>query len=224
MRPELQPLRRPLSLTRADSSARDLFRGAAGRVEVVAVITGIGPRSAARAAERMLDAGGIDHAIVVGIAGGIGPSVTIGDLVVPALVRDLDTGSEHRPVALGGHTPRGTLVTGAGLITDLRRIRELEREGAIAIDMETAAIGAVCERRGCPWSVFRAISDRADDGSVDASVFGLAGSDGAGDPRAVVRFLLSRPGQIPRLVRLARGMRAATRAASDAAVRALAAL
>jgi hypothetical protein len=39
-----------------------------------------------------------------------------------------------------------------------------------------------------------------------------------------VRFLLSRPGQIPRLVRLARGMRAATRAASDAAVRALAAL
>jgi len=44
--------------------------------------------------------------------------------------------------------------------------------------METSAIAAVCEGRHCPWSVFRAISDRADDGSSDTAVFGLAGPDG----------------------------------------------
>jgi nucleoside phosphorylase len=223
MRPELQPLVRPLGLEHAGSGGRDVFRGAAGATEVVAAITGIGPGTAARAAERVLDAERVDHLIVVGIAGGIGPSVAIGDLVVPERVRDLDTGKEHRPIALGEQPPRGILVTATGLLTDLRRIGELERAGAVAIDMETAAIGAVCERRGCPWSVFRAISDRADDGSVDAAVFGLAGSDGAPDAWPVARFLVSHPGHIPRLVRLARGMRAATRAAAAATVRALAA-
>ena len=88
--------------------------------------------------------------------------------------------------------------------------------------METAAIAAVCERRGCPWSVFRAISDRADDGSTDAAIFGLAAPDGAPDVRAVARFLVTRPWRIPQLVRLGRGLARATQTAANAALRALA--
>ena len=222
MRPELAPLRRPLGLARAGSG--ELLRGRIARVDVIAAITGIGTGKAARAAERILDAEPVDRLLVVGIAGGIGPSVAIGDLVVPALVRDLDAGTDHRPYPLGGVPPRGTLVTSNALITDQQRIAGLERAGAVAIDMETAAIGAVCERRGCAWSVFRAISDRADDGSMDAAIFGLAGTDGSPDVSALARFLLARPGQLLHLARLARGMRAATRAAAAAAVRALATL
>jgi hypothetical protein len=88
--------------------------------------------------------------------------------------------------------------------------------------METAAIAAVCEERGCAWSVFRAISDRADDGSTDPAILALAGPQGDPDPRAVLRFLLTRPWRIPQLARLARGLRAATHAAAAAAVAALA--
>jgi nucleoside phosphorylase len=40
--------------------------------------------------------------------------------------------------------------------------------------METAAVAEVCEERGVPWSVVRAISDRASDGSVDAEVLASA--------------------------------------------------
>jgi hypothetical protein len=87
--------------------------------------------------------------------------------------------------------------------------------------METAAIAAVCERRGCAWSVFRAISDRAGDAAVDSDVLGLAGSDGAADLAALARFLLTRPWRIPGLVRLGRGMRLAANTAASAAVRAL---
>ena len=36
-----------------------------------------------------------------------------------------------------------------------------------------------------PWSVFRAVSDRATDGSVDDEVFRLSRPDGTPDPAAV---------------------------------------
>jgi adenosylhomocysteine nucleosidase len=90
--------------------------------------------------------------------------------------------------------------------------------------METAAVAAVCERRGCPWSVFRAISDRADDGAVDAAILGLAGPDGGPNLPALMRFLVTRPWRVPQLARLARGMRLAADRAASAASRALARL
>jgi len=221
MRSELRPLLRPLSLGRARSSDGALLSGAVGRVEVVAATTGIGTRAATRAAERLLDATPVDHVVVVGIAGGIGASVDIGDLIVPDLVLDLATGVEHRPALLGDTASRGTLVTSDVLLVDANEAARLEERGAIAIDMETAAIAAVCERRLCPWSVFRAISDRADDGSTDAAVLGLAGPDGRPNLPALARFVLSKPWRIPQLARLARGMRLATSAAAAAAVSAL---
>ncbi len=218
MWPELRPLIRPLALERAAPGA--LARGARGRVEVVAAVTGIGTAAAARAAERVLDGGAIDHLLVVGIAGGIGPSVGIGDLVVPELVLDLASGREQRPHPLGA-AARGILATYDGLLLDPETLARLQARGAVAIDMETAAIAAVCERRRCPWSVFRAISDRADDGSADPEILALAGPDGRGDPGALARFVLRRPGRLPELLRLARGMRRAARSAADAAVAAL---
>jgi len=221
MRSELRPLVRCLALRRARSGAGALFSGTVGRVEVVATITGIGTRAAARAARLVLDATPVDHLVVIGIAGGIGPSVAIGDLVVPERVLDLATGAEHRPNALGDTPARGTLATSDQLLVDPDEVARLERRGIIAIDMETAAIGAVCGERRCPWSVFRAISDRADDGSTDAAVFGLVGPDGAPDLAAVACFVLTRPWRVPELARLGRGLRLATNAAASAAVAAL---
>jgi adenosylhomocysteine nucleosidase len=218
---ELRPLIRPLSLRRSRSSDGVLFNGGIGRVEVVAALTGIGTQAAARTAQRVLDSTPVHHLIVVGIAGGIGASVDIGDLVVPALIIDLSTGARYRPSVLGDTAPRGTLVTSDELLTDQDELLRLERQGVIAIDMETAAIAAVCERRQRPWSVFRAISDRADDGSIDSGVFGLTGPDGRPNLPALIRFVLTKPGRIPQLARLARGLRLATNAAASAAVHAL---
>lgn len=219
MRQELGPLLRPLSLREAETAG--LLTGSAGALEIVATITGIGMQAATLAAERVLDAGRVDHLVVVGIAGGIGASVAIGDLVLPEVVRDLATGVEHRPVALDPTPPRGTLVTSDRLVVDPTEVAGLARSGVIAIDMETSAVAAVCEARGCPWSVFRAISDRAGDAAIDLDVLGLAGKDGTPDLPALARMLWKRPGRIRELARLGRGMRLATRAAAAAAVRAL---
>jgi adenosylhomocysteine nucleosidase len=90
----------------------------------------------------------------------------------------------------------------------------------VALDMETAAIGAVCQERGCPWSVFRTISDRSSDGLVDDAVFRLARPDGSPKLPAVARLVARQPRRIPDLVRLGRDVRVATQSAAAAAIRA----
>jgi nucleoside phosphorylase len=223
MRQELAPLVKKLGLRPSDANP-GLHAGRAGGVEVVATTTGIGMAAAAGAAERVLAALPIDHVMVVGIAGGVDAAQPIGALIAPEVVVDSASGREHRPAQLGETPPRGRLVSSDAFVTGLDEAARLLREGVVGLDMETAAVAAVCERRGCPWSVYRAISDRVTDGTTDSAVLALAGPDGSGDFAAVARYLLARPWRIVRLARLARGSLRAADAAADAAIRACARL
>jgi nucleoside phosphorylase len=219
MRQELAPLVKKLGL-RPSAADRALHVGRAGGVELVATTTGIGMAAAAAATERVLDALPVDHVMVVGIAGGVDAAQPIGALIAPEVVVDAASGREHRPAQLGETPPRGRLLSSDALVTGLDEAARLLREGVVGLDMETAAVAAVCERRGCPWSVHRAISDRVTDGTTDPAILALAGPDGSGNPGAVARYLLARPWRIVRLVRLARGSLRAADAAADAAIRA----
>jgi hypothetical protein len=139
---------------------------------------------------------------------------------MPEVVVDSASGREYRPVQLGPAPPHGRLLSSDRLVTSLEEAAALEESGVVGLDMETAAVAAVCERRGCPWSVFRAISDRVTDGTTDPAVLALAGPDGSGDARAVARYLLPRPWRIVRLARLGLGSWRAANAAAEAAVEA----
>ncbi len=68
--------------------------------------------------------------------------------------------------------------------------------------------------------MFRVISDRASDGTVDEEVFRLSDQDGTPNGRAVARYFLRHPGRIPQMARLATAAKRATEAAADAAIRA----
>ena len=220
MQQELRPLVTKLGLERGSGPGAH-YTGHRGRIELVASLTGIGTRAAARSAEALLDAFAIDHAMVVGIAGSVDPAQPIGASIVPERVVDDASGREFRPMALDESPQRGRLVTSDRMVTDRAEAERLRRGGVVGLDMETAAIAAVCERRGCPWSVFRAISDRVTDGTTDPAVLALAGPDGSGSPRAVVRYLLARPWRVVRLARLARGTYRAANGAAEAAIRGL---
>jgi nucleoside phosphorylase len=223
MKQELAPLVRKLGLRRSAADPR-LHAGNAGAVEIVASMTGIGMGPAERATERVLDALEPDHVMVVGIAGGVDPAQPIGALIAPEIVVDGRSGRERRPAQLGESPPRGRLISSDEFVTSLEDAARLRREGVVGLDMETGAVAAVCERRGCPWSVFRAISDRVTDGTTDTAVLALAGPDGSGNLGAVTRYLLARPWRIVRLARLARGSLRAADAAAEAAIRACARL
>ena len=198
------------------------FRRHPASAGVASAIVGIGPDRAEHGLRRALDErSDIEHVVIIGIAGGVGEQVHIGDLVVPATVIDGRTGAELRPQPLGAHVARHALHTSGRFITDRDELDALAARGVVALDMETAAVGAVCEERGLRWSVLRAISDHVDHLPVDPAVLGLTSHDGAPRPAAVARYLVTRPHRIPGLIRVARGTQRAYATSTGALVDAL---
>ena len=115
---------------------------------------------------------------------------------------------------------RGKLWTSDELLLDPAQHADLRADGVVALDMETAAVAKVCDDRGVPWSVVRAISDRAGDGTVDAEIVGLSHPDGTPNFSAVARYLFRHPGALPRLARLANGAKLAAARAAETAINA----
>jgi adenosylhomocysteine nucleosidase len=187
---------------------------------VVAVVTGMGTELATAETTRLLDAIAVERVVVVGITGAVENETPIGTLVLPALVVNGATGDAYRPAPLGEGTAAGTMWTTDTLITDPDAIAALRARGVVSLDMETAAIAALCEARAIPWSVFRVISDRASDGSVDEEVFKLSNMDGSPNNEAIERFFAEHPERVEAMARLAEGAMLATEAAADAALRA----
>jgi adenosylhomocysteine nucleosidase len=187
---------------------------------IVTGVTGIGTKRATKVATEMVTANRLDRVIMIGVAGGL-KGTAIGDVIVPATVIDHASGRELHPEPFGVNPASGTIVTTDELFTDLEFLAGLEARGVVALDMETAAVGAVCEAHGVPWSVFRAISDRPRDGLVDDAVFKMAKPDGSPNMAAVARYVLPRPWKVPGLLKLGRDLNLATRAAAHAAIAAI---
>jgi adenosylhomocysteine nucleosidase len=217
---ELRPLTKRLGLRKAEVGGAPARTGTLDGRPVVGIVTGMGTQLAAPGVSRLFEALTPAQVLVVGITGAVDDETPIGTLVLPEWVVDHRTGRTHEHELLGPGEVRGTLWTTDG-ITPPSELPDLRARGVVALDMETAAIALACEERGVPWSVFRAISDRATDGSVDDEVFGMSRADGTPNPGAVARYLVRHPGRIPGLVRLARGATLAANRAADAAIAAL---
>jgi nucleoside phosphorylase len=221
MRSELAPVVQAFGLQKSDGEGGVTHSGALEGAEIVTAMSGIGTAGAQRATEQLLDAGPVDHVMVVGIAGGVGTTVKIGDRIYPEIVVDKSTGTEYRPSHLGAPKVRGTIVTSDEFLVDPAGLTELIDGGVVGLDMETAAVAAVAEDRGCPWSVIRGVSDMATD-HPDASVLALAKPDGSANGPAVAKFLLTKPWRSPHLAKLQKDSKYAATAAARAAVHACA--
>ncbi len=219
MQPELQPIVRRLALE-GDGS---VYRGRAAAIEIVAMLTTIGMKAGAQATQRMLEHE-VDWVMVVGIAGGVDREVPIGAVIVPEVVVDRATGGQFRPAHVGSIVPRGTLSCGDELITAADELDAMAARGVVAVDMETAAVAAVCEAARCPWSVFRGISDYAGEGLVDDAIFAMTRPDGTADPDVIARYLEENTDRKQVLARLAHDAHLATEAAAEAAIDACATL
>lgn len=214
---ELVPLTRRLKLERGDIGGRPARVGRVDGRDVVGVVTGMGTELATAGITALLDAIAPSMVLVVGITGAVDDETPIGALILPERVIDHATGREHVHAVLGGGTPQGAMWT-TDVITPAEALPELRARGVVSLDMETAAIAKVCEERGVPWHVFRAVSDRATDGSVDDEVFKLSNQDGSPNPRAILRYVLRHPHRMPRLARMGRESKLATVRAAEAAI------
>ena len=217
---ELAPLVALLGLEARLSSPPGILEATVDGVECVATMTGIGMQAGADATRRVL-AAGVEHVLVVGIAGGIAPHLEIGDLVVPEAVLHAETGRRHVPAPLGGAPVGGVIRSSDVFLTDAAVLAALVADGVVALDMETGAVAEVCDAAGVPWSAFRSISDRPADKLVDSAVWEMTGPDGDADPEALQRYLAADPEAAERLTRMAADMEIAVWVAARAAIAAV---
>jgi adenosylhomocysteine nucleosidase len=221
---EVEPLVRMLALDESEVDGASFHTGTLDDRPVVAVVTGMGTKLATAGITRLLARFDVAWVLVVGITGALESETPIGTLVLPEIVKNSETGATFRPVVIGDEVHRGTMWTTNGLTTDAAALARLRAEGVVSLDMETAAIAEICEARGIPWSVFRVISDRANDGTVDEEVFHLSHQDGTPNVEAIERYMAEHPERLPLLAEMAKNAGLATRTAAEAAIRACALL
>ena len=176
-------------------SSVEFVKGKISGIDIVVAQAGVGKVNAALTAQTMILVYGVDKIINIGVAGGLEPSLKIGDVVIADKVceHDMDTTPlGDLPGFITGldrvymecdkeitellyesscemdiHTVKGTIASGDQFISDnLQRTRIIDTFNGYAAEMEGAAIGHVCTMNNVPFCVLRAISDGANDDSV----------------------------------------------------------
>jgi adenosylhomocysteine nucleosidase len=98
------------------------------------------------------------------------------------------------------------------------KARAAELSGAIAVDMESAAIALEAAARGVPYVCMRTILDHAGEDIAGAE---LADENGRVRPLAALRMIFRNPSVVTGGIRLLRDLRVATRAMGEAVAVAL---
>ena len=221
MNSELRPIVRYARARESGADDLALYRGRAGDVEVAVVQLGVGPASARSVTERALRHFSADHVLVSGIAGGMHPRLAIGTVVVPEEIMDVASGRRYQASPMEGVELRGIVATTDHLMVDPGRLADLQDLGVLAVDMESSGVAGACETAGVPWTTFRVVSDRPDEGLADEAVMALLRPDGTADVAAALRLMVRHPSRIPGLVRLARDSSMAASKSARAALGAL---
>jgi adenosylhomocysteine nucleosidase len=180
-------------------------------------VSGIGTSAAAGAANALIHSGASALASF-GLAGGLDPALKAGAIFLPAEVIFAGQSSfrTSRPwcerVAAGLATCHpivgGKLLTSAQAISEIAAKAMAFRDtGALAVDMESAAVGQIATARGLPFLVVRVIVDSATD-TLPRSVM-AASSSGELQLWHLIRALCSAPAEIVAVIRLACRFRAA---------------
>lgn len=163
-------------------------------------------RLAAMIEERVADVTGI---VSMGIAGGLTPDLRAGQWVVANVVLDRGDALPTQPAwtqRLKAQLPgaiEGVFLGTDAVIAEKTEKAELHRATqAIAVDMESHVAARVAARHRLPFAAARVISDPAHRTLPPAARVGMR-ADGRVDVAAVLRSLVSAPGQVPDLIRTA---------------------
>ncbi len=173
-------------------SGIEFVKGRIGGHEVVVASCGIGKVFAAMCAQTMIVSYGVDRIINTGVAGTLSEKLGLTELAIATAVvqHDMDTSAVGDPVGMisginqvelpasaelaeelarcaetvGVRSVRGVIASGDRFVADAETKSYIQKTfGAIACEMEGAAIGQVCYVNQIPFAVIRCISDNADD-------------------------------------------------------------
>jgi adenosylhomocysteine nucleosidase len=188
-------------------------------------VSGMGRGAALSAAQRLIEAGAT-ALVSWGMAGGLDPRLVAGAVCLPCEVIDAD-GTRYRTTrpwrdALAAALASMGAVAGGPLLTSERPIDSLagkatayRETGAVAVDMESAAVARAAAVQRLPFIAVRAIVDTAQDAVPRA----ITAATLTGQVRIapLMKALVRSPADIAPLLRLARRYRAAMRSLSAVA-------
>jgi adenosylhomocysteine nucleosidase len=158
---------------------------AAGRPGIFTVITGIGRQNAEKSVRSFLNSCSPELVLTCGFAGGLNPELKIGEVVFEIFprssrgdeaqiefgIRNSEFGNRLEPPYVGcyeklvaaGAKPAKFFCADRIAITIAEKKKLRDGTGADAVEMESAAIHAVCAERGISCATVRVISDTANE-------------------------------------------------------------
>ncbi len=223
-----------VALAREARVVRRACRVAGVEARVSVACSGMGGARAGDAARDLVDRGA-ELLLVAGYAGALHARLAPGALLLATALHGARAGAPRAcdadllaraEAALAG-TPALHLGPLASVDRPLdgaaARAALAAHDGALAVDMESAAVGEVAAQRGVPWLALRAISDGVGQ-RVPPCLERLVDAYGTPTPRGLLRAVLHDPMGLRHLPALARGVRHADRSLQTALVRLLAAL
>jgi adenosylhomocysteine nucleosidase len=182
----------------------------------VYVANGPGKALAAKAVSTACDGLPITKIVSTGFCGALAPSLSIGAIVIANRVEEKGSGqvySTSSMVSPGGVI--GAIVTCDRVAVTVEEKKSLASGGAIAVEMEAAAVAAEATRRRVPFYCIRVVSDTAQENMpLDFNRYRRA--DGRFDRTGIAVAALLRPfTRIPALRTLQRNCRAASAQLGD---------
>ena len=187
--------------------------------EAMLVANGVGRRAVSRGARALLARRRFRGIVSTGFAGALDPALDVGEvLVADRILHGGHAYPARNPSACPPGVRSGALLTVDEVIGTARAKRDLARSGALAVDMEAAAVAGLAAERELPFYCVRSISDGAsEDLPVDFNR-ALRG-DGSLSPWRVARQTGCRPAAWGRLLGLARNARTASRSLAECLTR-----
>ena len=165
---------------------------------VVTIIVGIGHQNAENSVRSFLATSSPELVLTCGFAGGLNPDLKLGDVVFEIGNRLL----EIENVLLAAGAKPAKFFCADRIATSIAEKQQLRAQtGADAVEMESAAIHAVCAERDIPCVTVRVISDTAHEG-LPLDFNALAKPDKNLDFGKLAWAIVKSPGKIGGLMQL----------------------
>jgi len=157
---------------------------------------GIGPYAASKAANALIQQLHPELVISVGFAGAADPSLNAGAVITPKTVIDSRSGLTFSTIR-----GEGVLVSSPKIVNAQEKAQLRQRYGAVAVDMEAAAVAEQAHHYGIPFLAVKSISDTAEATLPDLGRF--VEEDGSFSTSSFLTYLIFHPTWWPVVRRLA---------------------
>jgi adenosylhomocysteine nucleosidase len=200
------------------AEAQSLTKHPLASGDVLLQVCGIGAKRAHLAARTLLEKGATSL-LSWGTAGGLIPELSPGSLVLPKNIIAVDgslysvdaTWHESLCIQLRGklNLHEGSLAESTTIVTSpAEKVTLFQQTGAIAVDMESAAVAAEAQRAGVPFMAIRSVSDPVGMTFPQSTLTSLD-EFGKLRPLRLLKALARNPVELFALVRLGRNFRVA---------------